>query len=80
MLFLEACKKVRNMTESELEKTLKEASNLKGVQERALDICYDRAECLMLGIPYENITNKNFLKAKAAAYYTLHDEGELNEL
>jgi hypothetical protein len=74
--FIEACKRVNGMSDSELEKTLSEAKTLEGVDKKAEDICYTHWRCVLLQIPYSDVDGKSMLRARAAAYYVLHGEDD----
>jgi hypothetical protein len=46
--------------------------NTPKVQKMALDLCYSRPDCSLLGIPYERLDTKHFQRAKLAAYYVIN--------
>ncbi|MBU1199692.1 MAG: hypothetical protein KKF46_03165 [Nanoarchaeota archaeon] len=63
-------KKVKDMRPNEMNEILQSIneSDLPAVRERSMDICYDREECRMLGIPYSNIKGSDMARAQVYSH------------
>jgi hypothetical protein len=67
-------KKLWHMSDYDVQLKINELKdvNTSKVQKMALDFCYSKPDCSLLGIPYERLDAKHFQRAKLAAYYVIN--------